>query len=163
DHRGIDLGGDVGEAVHAPAAGVVSFAGTVPGSGRSVTIETPDGWSVTLTHLGSITAGKGATVAEGDGVGTIGPSGEPGAAASLPRNRLLPRRPQARKTSQARARLRTPALRLRERRPRRTPRPPAPLRPGGARLDRPSAGFGGCRPAARRRRRPSSLCRSSPH
>src|SRR5437868_9924684 len=83
EHRGIDLGGDVGEAVHAPAAGVVSFAGTVPGSGRSVTIETPDGWSVTLTHLGSITAGKGATVAEGDGVGTIGPSGEPGAAASL--------------------------------------------------------------------------------
>src|SRR5438045_414549 len=58
EHRGIDLGGEVGDAVRAPASGVVSFAGTVPGSCRSVTIETPDGWSVTLTHLGSITAGK---------------------------------------------------------------------------------------------------------
>ena len=60
-----------------PPRAPVSFAGTVPGSGKSVTIETADGWSVTLTHLGSITAKKGATVAEGDGVGTIGPSGEP--------------------------------------------------------------------------------------
>ena len=43
-----------------------------------MTILTPDGWSVTLTHLGSIAVTKGASVAEGDGVGTIGPSGEPG-------------------------------------------------------------------------------------
>ncbi len=53
-HRGIDIGADaVGETVSAPAAGRVSFAGTVPTSGKSVTIETPDGYSVTLTHLGS--------------------------------------------------------------------------------------------------------------
>src|SRR5579863_3522537 len=55
-HRGIDIGADAGTTVRAPAAGVVSFAGTVPGSGRSVTVETADGLSVTLTHLGSITA-----------------------------------------------------------------------------------------------------------
>ena len=42
-----------------------------------MTIQTADGWSVTLTHLGSIAVTKGASVAEGDGVGTIGPSGEP--------------------------------------------------------------------------------------
>src|SRR5439155_23466316 len=76
-HRGIDVAGEVGSTVRAPAGGMVTFAGTVPTSGRSVTIETPDGWSVTLTHLGSFVVKKGATVAEGDGVGTIGPSTEP--------------------------------------------------------------------------------------
>src|ERR1051325_11694989 len=68
-HRGIDVGGDAGTAVRAPGAGRVSFAGSVPDSGKSVTVETPDGWSVTLTHLGSIDVGEGAAVAEGDRVG----------------------------------------------------------------------------------------------
>jgi hypothetical protein len=77
-HRGIDIGADAaGETVVAPSDGTVSFAGTVPESGQSVTIETPDGYSVTLTHLGSIVVVKGAAVADGDAVGTIGPSGTP--------------------------------------------------------------------------------------
>jgi Peptidase family M23 len=76
-HRGIDIGAAAGEPVSAPAAGAVSFAGSVPSSGESVTIETADGYSVTLTHLGSIAVSKGASVAEGDPVGTIGPSGTP--------------------------------------------------------------------------------------
>lgn len=77
-HRGIDIGADAAdEAVIAPAAGTVSFAGTVPTSGMCVTIQTPDGYSVTLTHLGSILVAKGAAVAEGDAVATIGPSGTP--------------------------------------------------------------------------------------
>jgi hypothetical protein len=42
-----------------------------------VTIETADGYSVTLTHLGSIAVAEGATVAEQDAVGTVGPSGTP--------------------------------------------------------------------------------------
>src|SRR5215217_4329346 len=75
-HRGVDVAGADGATVRAPASGVVTFAGTVPSCGRTVTIETPDGWSVTLVHLGSIAVTKGATVAEGDGVGTIGASGE---------------------------------------------------------------------------------------
>src|SRR2546421_3384244 len=77
-HRGIDIGADAtGESVVAPEAGTVSFAGTVPTSGTSVTIETADGYSVTLTHLGSIAVAKGTSVAEGDEIGTIGPSGTP--------------------------------------------------------------------------------------
>ncbi len=79
-HRGIDVGGNAGESVVAPAAGTITFAGTVPGSGKAVTILTSDGWSVTLTQLGSIAVAKGASVAEGDGIGTIGPSGDPEAA-----------------------------------------------------------------------------------
>jgi Peptidase family M23 len=77
-HRGIDIGADAaGQTVVAPAAGTVTFAGTVPTSGKSVSIETADGYSVTLTHLGSLAVVKGATVAERDAVGTIGPSGTP--------------------------------------------------------------------------------------
>jgi hypothetical protein len=77
-HRGIDIGADAsGESVVAPAAGTVSFVGTVPTSGESVTIETSDGYSVTLTHLGSTVVTKGHAVAEGEEVGTIGPSGTP--------------------------------------------------------------------------------------
>ena len=76
-HRGVDIGADAGETVVAPAAGTVSFAGTVPTNGKTVTLETADGYSVTLTHLGSIAVTKGATVAEQEAVGTIGPSGTP--------------------------------------------------------------------------------------
>ena len=76
-HRGIDVGGDAGESVLAPAGGIVSFAGSVPTSGRSVTIQTPDGLSVTLVHLGSIEVIHNEEVAEGEVVGIIGPSGTP--------------------------------------------------------------------------------------
>jgi len=74
-HRGVDVGGVAGEPVLAPAAGSVTFAGTVPGGGRTVTIRTPDGLAVTLLHLGTIAAVKGASVAEGAQVGTLGSSG----------------------------------------------------------------------------------------
>ena len=76
-HRGIDLAGPAGSPVLAPVGGSVSFAGTVPTSGKTVTIQTQDGYSVTLVHLDSIGVARGANVAEGDTVGTIGPSGEP--------------------------------------------------------------------------------------
>jgi hypothetical protein len=77
-HRGVDFGADAaGETVVAPTAGTVSFAGTVPTNGKSMTIETADGYSVTLTHLGSIGVVEGATVAEQDAIGTVGPSGTP--------------------------------------------------------------------------------------
>ena len=77
-HRGIDIGADAaGETVSAPAAGTITFAGTVPTNGQSVTIGTADGYSVTLTHLGSIAVAKGESVAERDPIGTTGPSGVP--------------------------------------------------------------------------------------
>jgi len=75
-HRGIDVAGASGSDVRAPAGGAVSFAGSVPSSGKSVTIQTTDGYSVTLTHLGTIGVARGATVTEGASVGSIGPSGD---------------------------------------------------------------------------------------
>jgi len=74
-HRGIAIRGDAGAPVVAPASGVVTFAGTVPSNGLSVTIQTDDGLAATLTHLGAVSVARGATVREGDAVGTVGPSG----------------------------------------------------------------------------------------
>ena len=75
-HRGIDIAASAtGIPVLAPASGVVSYAGTVPTSGKSVTIETAGGLSVSLTHLGSYSVKKDDAVTEGDTLGTVGPSG----------------------------------------------------------------------------------------
>jgi hypothetical protein len=75
-HRGIDVGGQEGSTVRAPASGNVTFAGSLPTHGRGVTIITPDGYAVTLVHLGFITVAKGDAVDEGAPVGTLGFSGE---------------------------------------------------------------------------------------
>jgi murein DD-endopeptidase MepM/ murein hydrolase activator NlpD len=74
-HRGVDLGAPSGSDVLAPAEGVVTFAGTVPTGGKTVSIETPFGYTATLVHLGSIRVGRGTRVTEGAVVGTVGPSG----------------------------------------------------------------------------------------
>jgi murein DD-endopeptidase MepM/ murein hydrolase activator NlpD len=74
-HRGIAIGADGGTPVLAPASGVVSFAGTVPTNGLTVTIQTADGLAVSLTHLGSVGVDRSARIAEGAAVGTVGPSG----------------------------------------------------------------------------------------
>ncbi len=76
-HRGIDVEGEEGGVVLAPASGVVAFAGSVGANGKVVTIETDGGYSVTLVHLGAISVGKGDALGEGAPVGTIGPSGTP--------------------------------------------------------------------------------------
>ena len=75
-HRGIDVGGDAGRAGARAGGGSSRSPARSRAAGGRVTIETADGWSVTLTHLGSIAVTKGAAVVEGDGVGTIGPSGD---------------------------------------------------------------------------------------
>ena len=76
-HRGIDIGSPTGTSVAAAAGGTVTFAGTVPKGGKTVTIQTQSGYAVTLLHLGSIGVSRGASVQEGATVGTVGPSGVP--------------------------------------------------------------------------------------
>jgi hypothetical protein len=73
-HRGVDISAARGAPVLAPAEGVVSFAGTVPSGGRTISIETPSGTTVTLLHLGSIGVKRGAHVDEGAVVGAVGAS-----------------------------------------------------------------------------------------
>jgi hypothetical protein len=74
-HRGVDLGARSGANVLAPVDGTVSFAGTVPTGGKTISIQTPSGYTATLVHLGSIGVSRGAAVDEGSAVGTVGPSG----------------------------------------------------------------------------------------
>ncbi|TML56074.1 MAG: M23 family metallopeptidase [Actinobacteria bacterium] len=74
-HRGIDIGAAVGTSVEAPVSGSVSFAGSVPGSGKTVSILSAGGYSVTLVHLGAYSVQRGEAVSEGEVVGAVGPSG----------------------------------------------------------------------------------------
>ena len=76
-HRGIDVAGPEGSSVRAPATGTVSFAGSLPTYGKGITITTPDGYAMTLVHLGSIGVAKGDAVIEGGQIGTMGWSGDP--------------------------------------------------------------------------------------
>jgi peptidase M23-like protein len=71
-HRGIDIGVPSGVQVRAPAEGVVSFVGTVPAGGKTISIQTPFGYTATLLHLGSVGVKRGASVREGDLVGASG-------------------------------------------------------------------------------------------
>ena len=145
-----------GDAVLAPAGGTVTFAGSVPGSGKSVTITTADGYAVTLTHLGSIAVAQGAAVAEGDAVGTIGPSGDPEVVAAVraPRRARRRRRPGLSRSAVVPAR--RGAGRRPLRRERAARRRPRPLRRRRRHLRRAPARAAAAR-AARRRLRPGLL------
>src|SRR4051794_9016252 len=74
-HRGVDIGAVAGNAVRSPVAGRVSFAGTLPRYGRTVTIRA-DGFAVTLLHLGDLAVARDAQVAEGQTLAAAGSSGE---------------------------------------------------------------------------------------
>jgi hypothetical protein len=71
-HRGIDIGAPAGTPVRAPATGSISFAGTVPTGGKTITIRTADGYAVTLQHLGAYSVSRGAEVSEGDAIASVG-------------------------------------------------------------------------------------------
>jgi hypothetical protein len=73
-HRGISIGSAVGTPVLAPVDATITFAGTVPSGGKTLSLLTEQGLSVTLLHLGSFGVVEGATVAEGQVVGSVGPS-----------------------------------------------------------------------------------------
>ena len=75
-HRGVDIGAQLGSVVVAPAGGTVSFVGFVPGGGHAVTIATDDGYAVTLLQLGATSVERGSTLTEGAEVGAIGESSD---------------------------------------------------------------------------------------
>ena len=64
-HRGLDVAAPPGTRVVAPAAGTVTFVGSVPDGGRALTIRTGDGFAVTLLQLGGVYVGRGDEVAQG--------------------------------------------------------------------------------------------------
>ena len=70
-NRGIDYGTVAGVAVHAAAAGRVSFAGQVGGD-LFVVVSHPDGLRTTYGFLGTISVAVGDAVAQGQVVGATG-------------------------------------------------------------------------------------------
>lgn len=78
-HRGIDVGAAAGAAVHASAPGTVSFAGSVAGN-RTVTVDHGGGLLSTYSFLATISVARGASVARGTPLGTLG-AGHPGSGA----------------------------------------------------------------------------------
>jgi Peptidase family M23 len=74
-HRGVDLAAPPGTAVRSPCAGRVAFAGAVGSSGRVVTVLCGH-WRVTQMPLASVAVRTGATVGEGEPLGTLAASRE---------------------------------------------------------------------------------------
>jgi len=71
-HRGISIGAAIGTPVRAPVDATITFAGTVPSGGKTLSLLMAQGLSVTLLHLGSFDVAEGTTVAEGEVVGSVG-------------------------------------------------------------------------------------------
>lgn len=76
-HRGIDIACAIGGAIRAPAAGAVSFAGSVGGQ-RYVTVTHLDGTQSTVSWVDAIVVRRNETVAAGQMLATCG-TGHPGA------------------------------------------------------------------------------------
>jgi len=74
-HTGIDLRGDIGEPVHATAAGKVSVAGREGGYGNMVEINHGNGLSTRYGHLSEIDVKVGQQVQIGQVIGRIGSTG----------------------------------------------------------------------------------------
>ncbi len=74
-HTGIDLRGDIGEPVHATAAGRVSIAGREGGYGNMVEINHGNGLATRYGHLSQIDVKVGQQVHIGEVIGRIGSTG----------------------------------------------------------------------------------------
>ena len=74
-HTGIDFRGDIGEPVHATAAGTVAVAGWSGGYGKMVEIDHGNGLSTRYGHLSEIDVAVGDKVRIGQIIGRIGSTG----------------------------------------------------------------------------------------
>ena len=75
DHYGIDLATPTFSSAHAPAPGIVEFAGLDKGCGGSIVIDHGDGWTTRMCHLISVDVATGMHVVAGQALGTVGASG----------------------------------------------------------------------------------------
>ncbi|HEY5380600.1 MAG TPA: M23 family metallopeptidase [Pseudolabrys sp.] len=74
-HTGIDLRGEIGEPVHATAAGKISIAGREGGYGNMVEINHGNGLATRYGHLSEIDVKVGQIVRIGEVIGKIGSTG----------------------------------------------------------------------------------------
>ena len=74
-HCGVDISASVGQAVIAPADGVVIFADFMGGYGRAIALDHGHGITTRYGHLASFAVGFGQYVHRGDTIGYVGLSG----------------------------------------------------------------------------------------
>jgi murein DD-endopeptidase MepM/ murein hydrolase activator NlpD len=74
-HKGVDIGGPDGTAVHAPAGGRVVRAGMGSGYGREIQIDHGNGILTLYAHLQGFNVVEGQTVVKGEVIGYVGHSG----------------------------------------------------------------------------------------
>jgi hypothetical protein len=76
NHRGIDIGGETGDAIYSVDHGVVVYAGWNDwGYGNVVVIDHGNGWQTLYAHLSSWNVGCGASVYQGSVIGLMGSTG----------------------------------------------------------------------------------------
>ncbi len=76
NHRGIDLAGNLGEAVYAADAGVIVYAGwNNYGYGNMIMIDHGNGWQSLYAHLSALNVGCGQSVGQGEVIGAVGSTG----------------------------------------------------------------------------------------
>lgn len=75
-HRGIDIGGAMGNAIFAADSGVVVYSGwSIYGYGNLIVIDHGNGWQTAYAHLNTIAVGCGASVGQGQVIGGLGSTG----------------------------------------------------------------------------------------
>lgn len=74
-HSGVDIGSSYGQAVLAPADGVVAFADFLGGYGRAIVLEHGHAISTRYGHLSNFAVAVGQQVHRGDIIGYVGLSG----------------------------------------------------------------------------------------
>jgi len=74
-HTGIDFRGDIGEPIHATAAGTVSIAGWEGGYGKMVEIDHGNGLATRYGHLSEIDVAVGDKIRIGQVIGLLGSTG----------------------------------------------------------------------------------------
>jgi murein DD-endopeptidase MepM/ murein hydrolase activator NlpD len=74
-HTGIDFRGDIGEPIHATAAGTVTIAGWEGGYGKMVEIDHGNGLATRYGHLSAIDVSVGDKIRIGQVVGLLGSTG----------------------------------------------------------------------------------------
>lgn len=75
NHKGLDIGANMGDPVAASDGGVVIYAGWDGGYGKCVRIQHDDGTVTEYAHLSWWDAQKGDTVAQGQIIGNVGSTG----------------------------------------------------------------------------------------
>ncbi len=75
-HDGIDIAASRGTAIHAPASGVVTFAGARGAYGNVVEMELGEGYKLSFSQLDTIKVKQGQSLPAGTVVGAMGSSGQ---------------------------------------------------------------------------------------